>query len=672
MVEKNNTDKTTAKTGDQLIHANETLQDKLETTEKSLHLLEKKFNHFIEKSKDIFFTISEENKLTYFSPRLAEALGYTISELLDKSLDMLLHPDDCPKHDALLKQIVSSGEKATIEFRIKQKNDTWRWYSADISPIKDQDAFHFLGKATDVTERKFREKALNRSEEKYNQLVENSNDLIYTMDLEGYFLFVNKAFRRILDYSHEDVLGKNVLQMVHPDDLELAKKGFNSAKDGKAGSNVELRYRAEDGSYLDMLVGASPVYDLDGNTIAVSGLAKDISLLKQAEADRLKLAEHARQIQKLDSLYLMAGSIAHNFNNLLLGVQGNLELAVNRLEKESPLSEFLNNAGEAAKRLADLSSLMLTYVGQGQCNSSVIDVAEIVTEMKNMLRASICNKAVLTVNLPGEPVPVKGDQAQIRQLIINLLSNAIEAVGAAGNTITVTVSKQFFNKKELKTSYLESDFADGFYVCLEVSDTGSGMDKETCAKAFDPFFSTRYFGRGMGLAAVLGIVRAHHGTVFLDSEPGKGTVVNVLFPTIHPPEEPKETRPQSTANFNGTVLLVDDEELVLDVGRDMLEGMGFRVITANDGFGAVEKFRAHAEAIVCVVMDMVIPGMDGAETFREMQNIRADIPVILCSGYSMEQVTKRFGDKRPAAFIAKPFHIAILAEEIRKLLDNKV
>lgn len=267
----------------------------------------------------------------------------------------------------------------------------------------------------------------------------------------------------------------------------------------------------------------------------VKRLKLEITNRKRAEEERLKLEAQIQQAQKFESLNVMAGSIAHNFNNLLTGVLGNLDLALSRLPTGSPVSKSIRAADKAAKRAAELSTLMLTYVGQRKVNMQTINMVEIVEEMTAMLEMAVSKNVVLKFNLSPEPVFFKGDPVQIRQVIMNLVNNAAEAIGDADGTITLTIDTIFCDHTCFQQLFPDDDLPDGKYVCFEVSDTGCGMDEETLAKVFDPFFTTKFTGRGLGMAAVLGIQRAHRGAVSLNSQPGKGTTVRVLFPALDAP-----------------------------------------------------------------------------------------------------------------------------------------
>ncbi len=289
----------------------------------------------------------------------------------------------------------------------------------------------------------------------------------------------------------------------------------------------ELRARVEVGKRVIKLQSA-----LANN---VKRLELEITNRKRAEEERLKLEAQIQQAQKFESLNVMAASIAHNFNNLLTGVLGNLELALSRLPTESPVSKSIRAADKAAKRAAELSTLMLTYVGQSKVNMQTINMLEMVEEMTAMLEMAVTKNVVLKFNLSPEPVFLKGDPVQIRQVIMNLVTNAAEAIGDADGTIILTTDTIFCDHACFQQLFLDDDLPDGKYVCFEVSDTGCGMDEETLAKVFDPFFTTKFTGRGLGMAAVLGIQRVHRGAVSLNSQPGKGTTVRVLFPALDAP-----------------------------------------------------------------------------------------------------------------------------------------
>jgi len=400
---------------------------------------------------------------------------------------------------------------------------------------------------------------------------------------------------------------------------------------------------------------------------------RDITARKKAEQNHRRLEAHIQQSQKLESLGVLAGGLAHDFNNLLTGILGNVGLAEISLSPLSPALESIKRVEKSAVRAADLCRQLLAYSGKGRFVIQPVNLNEIVGEMVHLLEASISKKALLKYQLADNLTPVEVDVTQIRQVIMNLIINASDAIGEKSGIITVATGTQKCDRAYLREAYLDEHLTPGNYVYLEVTDTGCGMDEETLKRIFDPFFTTKDTGRGLGLAAVLGIIRGHKGAIKVYSEPEKGTSFKVLLPSSDKSVK-LETFPAddfAQLRGEGTILVVDDEETIRTLGRNTLERKGFRVLTAADGREAVEVYREHLEEIRLVLLDMTMPHLSGEEVFREMRYLNPGIKVVLSSGYNEQEATNRFVGKGLAGFLQKPYKPDGLLEIVFRVLDNK-
>jgi CheY-like chemotaxis protein len=379
-----------------------------------------------------------------------------------------------------------------------------------------------------------------------------------------------------------------------------------------------------------------------------------------------------QQAQKLESLGVLAGGIAHDFNNLLMGVLGNASLALLELPAGSPIRRNLEQIERAGQRAADLSKQMLAYSGKGRYIVQPIRISTLVDDMVHLLKVSISKKAEMVYELDADMPMIEGDPTQLGQVVLNLITNASEAIGENPGTITVRTGATDLSKADVAEAYLKDGLEDGRYAFLEVSDTGAGMDGETVERIFDPFYSTKFTGRGLGLAAVMGIVRGHEGTIQVQSEVGKGCTLRVLFPCVEAEAaaEPEPAVFQGPWHAEGTVLVVDDEESVLDVAQQVLEECGFSVLLAHDGKEGVEVFRAHADEIALVLLDLTMPRMSGEEAFEEMRRIQANALVLLSSGYDESEAATRFAGKGLAGFIQKPYRVQDLVHAVRGVLEG--
>ena len=401
------------------------------------------------------------------------------------------------------------------------------------------------------------------------------------------------------------------------------------------------------------------------------GAFVDITERKRAEQEKLEMERRLLHAQKLESMGILAGGIAHDFNNILAGIMGYADLAMVRLPASEPARADIEVIKKAVQRAADLTRQMLAYSGKGKFIVEPVDLSQVVEDSKKMLAMSVSKKATVTYNLAANLPVIQADASQMRQVVMNLVINASEALGEQGGVIAVSTRYDPCEAKDLAGMGLGQDLPEGLYVCLEVADTGCGMDEQTLAKIFDPFFTTKFTGRGLGLAAVHGIVRGHKGAIQVSSEPGKGTTFRVLFPASGPAAPAARSEPAATpGRSSGTVLVVDDEEMIRISAQRMIERAGFSVLTAGGGREAIRLFREHQNEVNCVLLDLTMPDLDGAETFRELRRIRPDVRVILTSGYSEEAATERFAGQGLAGFIQKPYQLETLIARIQEALGG--
>ena len=385
---------------------------------------------------------------------------------------------------------------------------------------------------------------------------------------------------------------------------------------------------------------------------------------RRREMAREEMEKKLIEAQKLESLGVLAGGIAHDFNNLLTGVLGYTGLIRRELPPGSSLKEFVDGVESSAVRAAELCKQMLAYAGQARFVIEPVDLSGLVRESERLLRISIGTKAALGLELGGELPLVDGDAAQLRQVLVGLVTNASEALGPQGGRITVATGLARVDRDYFNDAHLAPRLPAGAYVYLEVTDTGCGMDAATQAKIFDPFFSTKFTGRGLGLAAALGIVRSHKGALKVRSEPGKGTTFKLFLPARDGGGGPAVPARDRAKPMGRKVLVVDDEETVRMVVADMVEALGFEVLTAVDGADGVDKLRAHLPEIALVLLDLMMPSMTGDEAFREMRRMRPDLPVVLMSGFSEREATSHFTGERLAGFLQKPFALDVLRAKL--------
>jgi signal transduction histidine kinase/CheY-like chemotaxis protein len=429
-----------------------------------------------------------------------------------------------------------------------------------------------------------------------------------------------------------------------------------------------------------MLGAHSDVTSIKEREAEIRRMHDDLDVVVQERTSQLRLAQEQQRLldakvqeaQKLESLGVLAGGIAHDFNNLLVGILGYADIALEKLPQLSPARPLIERIKTGGLRAADLCNQMLAYSGKGKFVIQPLDLNELVEEMAHLVEVSVSKKALLRYQLGANLPAIGADATQVRQILLNLIMNASEAIGDRSGVISISTGAQQCDGSYLESIFLPGeDWSAGVYVFVEVSDTGCGMSRETQERIFDPFFSTKFTGRGLGLAAVLGIVRGHSGAIKIYSEENGGTTFKILFPAVTQAAIPllRFAGESESWRGSGTVLLVDDDETVLTVAGMMLEHAGFEVVTATDGKEGLAVFREHRDRIVCVMLDLTMPHMDGEETFRELRRIDPEIRVILTSGYNEQDASSRFAGKGLAGFVKKPFEASKLLGTLRAVLE---
>ena len=513
------------------------------------------------------------------------------------------------------------------------------------------------------------QKELRDSEKNWRQLVENIPDVVMTVDRSGTILAINHTVSGLTE-TVKEVIGKKLYDYIAPEQQDMMREYLEQAfRTGKPFS-FEILGTGEQGPGTAWYETRILPIKSGRKVEAVILISNDITERRKKEEERMQLADQLMHAQKLESLGVMAGGIAHDFNNLLTGILGSAGLALLDTPGDSPARESIEEIEKAAMRAAELCKQMLAYSGKGNFDVKPIDLSNAVKDMGHFLDASISKKITLRCNLSHDLPPIDADTAQVQQIIMNLVTNAADAIGDGIGIVHVKTGCMDCDEAFLSASAINENLSPGSYAFLQVKDTGCGIDKETEEKLFDPFFTTKFTGRGLGLAAVAGIVRSHGGALRVRSTPGRGSTFTVLFPisTKQPVRQKKEKEPSGLLCGRGTVLLVDDEEEVRVTAGRMLERMGFTVLTASDGREAIDLFRADSHEILLVLLDMTMPHMSGDETFSELRRIRSEIRVILSSGYSEQDAVSRFQSNGLAGFIQKPYRFKELREKIKSVL----
>jgi PAS domain S-box-containing protein len=579
----------------------------------------------------------------------------------------LVHPEDREEiHRHLAEDVIKGGEDFDRSYRIVRKNDgVVRWVRAMGELERDASGvpIQIIGVLQDVTESMLAGQQLRASEERFRRMFESIPSPVALAELDGTIIHCNDAYCEITGYSRDEIVGNTSRSFATWVDAAQRQEIYDAVSRGDTAEGVEFKLRRRDGQ-LRTVVLSLRTFELSGRSVVLSA-ARDVT-------DQRNLEQQMLHSQKLESLGVLAGGIAHDFNNLLTSILGNADLARTEMSPLAPSRASLEGIEVAARRAADLCRQLLAYSGHGRFLIQPLSLQELVEEMGHLLSVSISKKVVLKYHFPMGSPAVEGDATQLRQVVMNLIVNASEAIGERSGIVSVTVGLAHCDAGYLKGCYGADGMQPGDYVYLEVADTGCGMDKATMERIFDPFFSTKFTGRGLGLAAVLGIVRGHRGAIKVYSEPGRGSSFKLLLPA----SERSASQPKSRLEIriptrdSGTILLADDEETIRNLGRRMLQRAGFDVVVASDGREAIEKFAGHKDAIDLVILDLTMPSLDGEACFRELRQLMPAVRVILSSGYNEQDIVNRFAGKGLAGFVQKPYTAEELLSKVREALGK--
>ena len=531
----------------------------------------------------------------------------------------------------------------------------------------------------------------------------------HEVDLNGRIVRVNDSECRLLGLAEQDILGRTLWDFVVPEERAQVRESLMRTLAGaQPPEMLERTWMRSDGARIVLEIHSIHIRDGRGEIAGVRSflfnitrriqaedalrktqenlenrikertieleltnefLRRELEERQRREEEHRKLEEQVQHAQRLESLGVLAGGIAHDFNNLLASIMGYASLAAMDLTEESRPRKSIDQVLTAAKSASDLTQQMLAYSGRGTFVVDLLNVTQLIESVARLLETTISKKASLRLNLGADLPPVQGDASQIRQVVMNLITNASESLGDNRGVVAVTTGVQWAEAGELPALEPGSILPEGRYVFIEVADTGCGMDAETQARIFDPFFTTKFTGRGLGLAAVLGIIRSHRGSIRVDSQPGAGTTFRVMFPAAEGSVslELEKIHEEAVWRGDGVVLVVDDQSAVRNLARTVLEQAGLRVLTAADGPEAVSVFTEHAREIHAVLLDLSMPGMDGGEVFMHLTQMVPDIRVVLCSGYNEQDVNTKLSGRKPAGFLRKPYHPSELVNRLRSI-----
>jgi PAS domain S-box-containing protein len=608
--------------------------------------------------------------------------GRTRGEVVGGNAFPLLPAESREKAREQLAGVISSGRPLTFRLPVHGAAGELRWFEHRLAPLGDgSPPARAICVSTDITPQVQAEASLRESEERFRDIVSSLGDWVWESDDQGRLTYCSPQVEQILGYTPEEMRGKTPLETCVPEERE--RQGHGLAKlmrSPRPIRGLEVWHLRKDGRRVCLAVNGFPVSGPGGALRGFRGVIQDVTDRRREEEERVRMLDEVHQARRVESLGVLAGGIAHDFNNLLAAVLGNADLALAELAEGARARPLVEQIHKAAVHAAELTRQMLTYAGRGTVAIERVDVSETVRDMSQLLGASIPKKVDLSFELADGLPAVEADPAQLRQIVMNLVVNGAEAAGDAAGRVMVRTGPggdAAAADADLVLGGLERGRQG---VLLEVADTGCGMDPDTLRRAFDPFFSTKFTGRGLGLAAVRGIVLRHKGALAVRSRPGGGSRFRVLFPEAGPapaaaPAPAPGARsgaadPPAAWRGSGAVLVVDDEEQVRTMAARMLAALGFTALAAAGGREAAELVAAGGAEIRAVLLDLTMPEMDGRETLARLRALRGDLPVILCSGYDLLEHTERYADLALSGFLQKPYRVAELASALRTALGE--
>ncbi|KIG15319.1 sensory box histidine kinase/response regulator [Enhygromyxa salina] len=623
---------------------------------------------FLESAPDAMVVVGKDGVITLANAQTERLFGHPRDQLIGQSVEILiparLGADHRRHRQAYAAKPSRRPMGSGMELFGQHADGTEFPVEISLAPVETGDGQVTIAAVRDITGRK-KDAGLLR------QLVESAPDAMVIVDARGTIRLVNGQTERVFGQTRDALIGRPVealiperLNAVHRVHRERYTRG--PALRGMGAGMGKLLGRRPDGTEFPIEISLSPIETRDG--LLICAAIRDITDRQHEEERRLSVEASLQHAQKLESLGVMAGGVAHDFNNLLVGVLANAELVEAELPPDFPLRAQVQDIQVAAERAADLCLQLLAYAGKARVELQPTDLSGLVRDMLHLIEVAVSRDHRVSFALDSDLPLILVDGTQVRQVIMNLVLNAAEAINDRTGHISVTTTIRHFSQDYLRACDVAAALEAGPYVVLSVRDDGAGMSDEVRCRIFEPFFTTKFTGRGIGLASVLGIVRAQGGAIHVESQLGRGTCFDVLFP-LDPEQTTRETSADAAGLRHPAVLVVDDEQVVRSVASVVLERAGLPYLVAQSGPEALEILRAHADEIGVVLLDLSMPGMNGAQCLHLMREEKFEVEVILCSGYEEHDATRTVTDQY-MGFVQKPWRVRTLLAEIRRALET--
>jgi len=671
------------------LHSLRVHEEELRTQNEDLVAAQKEITQSQRKYRDLFdfapigyFLMDANGAVQEVNLTAANMIGRHRKSISGKPLFLWIEPAYRPVFVSHLREIWA-GHPASTEVVFLQKNGDALPVELFSIPVPDERGRITQCRiaATDISKRRQAETALKESERKLDSIVKTIPDIVYRLDRNGMISFISEGIRRY-GYMPVELLGKSMMNLVHPQDRSRARHRINERRTGDRCTNgLELRLLPKDnhspsenglaGGDCFFLINAEGLYadnsQPPGQFIGSQGIAHDITKRKQSEIERMRLEAELHKASKMEAIGTLAGGIAHDFNNLLMGIQGSTSLIGQDMPNSRQNLQQIEIIEQCVKRGSELTRQLLSFAKSGQYNPQTVDINRIVDETVQMFgrtRKMINIHRHLDANLWS----TDADRGQLEQVLLNLMINADQAMPEGGQIFLATENINP-DAPQIKRLGLKSDK----YISILVEDTGVGMDEKIQNRIFEPFFTTKEIshGTGLGLASAYGIIKNHGGMIDVDSTPGRGSRFYVYLPASSGAVVTEIGVARGILKGHGTILLVDDEEMILDVSGKLLERLGYRVIAAENGEQAVEIYQKWCQDVDLVILDMIMPAMSGFETYNRLKEINPQIKVLLSSGYSEKGQAGEIVARDRQDFIQKPFDLTQLSQKIAMILTKQ-
>ncbi|MBS3731784.1 MAG: PAS domain S-box protein [Desulfobacterales bacterium] len=667
---------------EQRVKALERQLSECKQAEAELRYSEHRYRLMIEAAGDLVFSVDQSGNFVYISPNCETILGYPQEAFEGRSFEPFVHPDDVSgileAVSEVFQQFGQSPEaevsRLTVEFRAKTRSGAWKWLSARNMVVEEKNGIlELVCIARSITEKKEAEKKLLESEQRYRLLVEASNDLIWTFDLTTMsFSYCSQSIERLLGYTPEEAIGASLDDIFFPEGKRQVMAAFGSVISGESDTDrvfIAGEHRRKDNGVAWMEINALLHRDEYQRPVSFSGVSRDITERKKAEQEREQLQAQLRHAQQMEAVGTLAGGIAHDFNNILSSVIGFTELSLDEVPEGSLLHKNLSQILVAGNRARDLVKRILAVSRQEEQGFDSIPITPLLKEALKMLRATIPASIEVREDICSRELIVHADPTQLHQVIVNLVTNARQAMPEESGALEVSVEPVRFNE-DVQRKFPE--LGPGDYVCISISDTGAGISKQYLEKIFEPYYTTRKegTGTGLGLSVVHGIVTGHKGHIAVNSEPGTGSTFYVYLPLAK--QEQRQEQETAGALPTGTehILLVDDEQPIVAIQQHHLERLGYQVTPRTSSTEALAAFQANSARFDLLITDMAMPNMTGEQLAQAVKKIRPDLPVILCTGYNQKFTVSGAGEEVNSVLM-KPVDRTEMARTVRKVLDHE-